>query len=79
VDCKPDIKPGWWIVTMRLIPGEQEICWILDNDQIRQKEFTMNGDYRRLMLISRVGTSAICDEKIDTEDQCSVTEEDYLF
>ena len=46
-DIKPDHKRGWWIISFILLSPTtennfQEISWILDDQQIRGEEFTMN-------------------------------------
>ena len=41
-DIRADIKKGWWKVTLLpLILPLQKVSWILDNDQMRGAEFTM--------------------------------------
>jgi hypothetical protein len=45
----PDRKKGWWQVnfTALTLPSEH-IVWLLDNDQIRGADFTMQGNPIRL-------------------------------
>lgn len=41
-DIRADIKKGWWRVTLLpLMLPLQKVTWILDNDQLRGAEFTM--------------------------------------
>jgi len=48
----PDVKPGWWRVKLLIlqVPVVTTI-WILDNDQIRGAEFTMNGTPIRIEVV----------------------------
>ena len=40
----PDIKKGWWRVNLLILQLPlQVITWIIDDNQIRGEEFTMNG------------------------------------
>ena len=39
----PDIKPGWWRVKLLILQIPVVVAtWILDNEQIRGADFTMN-------------------------------------
>ncbi|MBN2011447.1 hypothetical protein JW960_19095 [candidate division KSB1 bacterium] len=39
----PDMKKGWWQVTFLMLKIPLEVfVWILDNEQIRGADFTMN-------------------------------------
>ena len=41
-DIRADVKKGWWRVTfLPLMLPLQKVTWILDNDQLRGAEFTM--------------------------------------
>lgn len=43
-DISPDIKAGWWKVTLLALAIPPKILtWILEEDQINGKEFTMGG------------------------------------
>jgi len=55
-DIVADHKKGWWSVTFSpLIPTKDfklhEIGWLLDNDQIRGQEFTLNGVPHQLFKV----------------------------
>ncbi|MBC8186213.1 hypothetical protein H8E88_34455 [candidate division KSB1 bacterium] len=40
----PDVKPNWWRVKLLILQVPVVMAtWILDNDQVRGAEFTMNG------------------------------------
>jgi len=40
----PDVKPNWWRVKLLILQVPVLIAtWILDEDQVRGAEFTMNG------------------------------------
>ena len=44
-----DVKPGWWQVSFLLLQVPlATFTWILDNEQIRGADFTMNGTPIRL-------------------------------
>jgi len=48
----PDLKPGWWRVKLLILQVPVIIAtWILDNEQIRGAEFTMNGTPVRIEKI----------------------------
>ncbi len=49
----PDRKKGWWQVhfTALTLPSEH-LVWLLDNDQIRGADFTMQGNPIRLDRVS---------------------------
>lgn len=43
-EIAPDIKKGWWRVKLLILQVPVFFTsWILDNDQIRGADFTMNG------------------------------------
>ena len=48
----PDIKPRWWQVKLLVLQTPvANATWILDNEQIRGAEFTMNGTPIRIEKI----------------------------
>ena len=48
----PDIKPRWWRVKILVLQIPVVVAtWILDNEQIRGAEFTMNGTPVRIEKI----------------------------
>ncbi len=48
----PDAKPNWWRVKLLILQVPVVIAtWILDNDQVRGAEFTMNGTPIRIEKI----------------------------
>ncbi len=56
-DISPDIKPDWWQVKLLVLTIPiQVMTWILEQDQINGKEFTMGGRPVRLEKI-------VCPEK----------------
>jgi hypothetical protein len=43
-DVTPDVKPGWWKVTLLVLTNPPQIfTWILDESQINGEPFTMGG------------------------------------
>lgn len=43
-DIAPDVKPGWWQVSMLVLTNPPRIItWILDEGQINGEPFTMGG------------------------------------
>lgn len=56
-DISPDIKPDWWQVKLLVLTIPiQVMTWILEQDQINGKEFTMGGRPVRLEKV-------VCPEK----------------
>jgi hypothetical protein len=49
----PDVKPNWWRVKLLILQIPVFVTtWILDNDQIRGAEFTMNGTPVRIEKVN---------------------------
>ncbi|HOI17607.1 MAG TPA: hypothetical protein PK036_14820, partial [Geobacteraceae bacterium] len=43
-DIKPDVKPGWWQVTLLVLTTPPQVfTWILEESQINGEPFTMGG------------------------------------
>jgi hypothetical protein len=43
-DITPDVKPGWWQVTLLVLTNPPQIfTWILEEGQINGEPFTMGG------------------------------------
>ena len=53
---QPDHKKGWWRVALLLLTiPPQSITWILDEDQVRGADFTMQGHPVRLERVKASG------------------------
>ena len=65
-DIRADIKKGWWRVTfLPLIIPLQKMTWILDNDQLRGADFTMQNNPVRLERVVAPDTEEKPAEKED--------------
>ena len=63
-DIRADIKKGWWKVTMLpLMIPLQPVTWILDNDQLRGAEFTMQQNPVRIERVVAPETDNAPEEK----------------
>ena len=52
-EIRPDKKKGWWQMTFLVLAIPlQKMTWILDDDQIRGSDFTMNGEPIRLERVA---------------------------
>jgi hypothetical protein len=65
----PDVKPGWWQVTLLVLTFPLQVfTWILDDQQIEGADFTMGGTPLRLEdLVSPVEQERIEKEKSEKE------------
>ena len=68
-DIVPDVKPGWWQVTLLVLTFPLQVfTWILDDLQLEGADFTMGGTPLRLEdLVSPVELERIEKEKSDKE------------
>lgn len=54
-DISPDIKKGWYHITLLLLTlPTQMVTWILKDAYIQGEEFTMGGNPMRLEAVKRV-------------------------
>ena len=65
----PDIKPGWWQVTLLVLTFPLQVfTWILDEQQIEGADFTMGGTPLRLVdVVSPAELERAEKEKADKE------------
>ena len=65
----PDIKPGWWQVTLLVLTFPLQVfTWILDEQQIEGADFTMGGTPLRLEdVVSPAELERAEKEKADKE------------
>jgi len=62
-DINPDIKRGWWQVKLLILAVPlQTVTWIIDNDQVRGADFTMQGRPIRIERIEPVQESSAIEE-----------------
>jgi len=55
----PDVKPGWWQVRLLFLQvPSQEVTWILREEYIDGREFTMGGDPMRLEKLAPAAGAA---------------------
>ncbi|MBD3287671.1 hypothetical protein GF337_02605 [candidate division KSB1 bacterium] len=70
-----DVKPGWWQVSFLLLQIPlTTFTWILDNEQIRGADFTMNGTPIRLEKV--VAPSQVQESENDAEQEATSGKED---
>ncbi len=65
-EMRPDRKKGWWQMALLLltIPA-QPLTWILDEDQVRGADFTMQGNPMRIERLAQTTAAAAPDKTPD--------------
>ncbi|MFZ7113642.1 MAG: hypothetical protein ACOWYE_18330 [Desulfatiglandales bacterium] len=67
---EPDIKKGWYLVTLLLLTlPSQTVTWILRDEYINGKPFTMGGRPVRLEAVKRVVPQRERDEKDESSEK----------
>ncbi|MDR1397536.1 MAG: hypothetical protein LBJ14_07375 [Desulfarculales bacterium] len=55
-DLTADVKPGWWQISLMLLKMPlQYVTWILRDEYIDGRQFTMGGEPMRLERLARPG------------------------